>query len=90
LILFEKLLFSSKGGVIVDGFFDEGKYYNYAQPDFSSTKYFPKIIWKSSTKMGVGRAFTKDKSSMFVVTTYDWQGNMANAYKTNIRQRCNQ
>ncbi|CAF3577709.1 unnamed protein product [Adineta steineri] len=76
------------GTSIVDGFYDEHKYFNFDNPDLTMVSHFPKIIWKSSTKMGVGRAFTSDKQTMFVVTTYDWEGSFIDSYKDNVNKKC--
>ncbi|UJR07800.1 hypothetical protein I4U23_012082 [Adineta vaga] len=76
------------GSVVVDNFYNEHKYYKYDSPDFSFTKYFPKIIWKSTTKLGVGRAFTNDKKSMFIVISYDSRDSLGEGYKNNVQKPC--
>ena len=72
----------------MDSFYDEHKYYKADDPDFGFTSHYPKIVWKSSTKMGVGRAFTSDKGSMFIVTKYDWTGDMTQTYQDNVQKKC--
>ncbi|UJR07809.1 hypothetical protein I4U23_012092 [Adineta vaga] len=84
---------SLHGSVIVDDFYDEHRIYDYNKPDFTHVKHFPKIIWKSTTKMGVGRAYTNKTESaftetMFVVTMYDWTGDMSESYRDNIQKPC--
>ncbi|UJR18494.1 hypothetical protein I4U23_005400 [Adineta vaga] len=64
------------GIIPVDMFFNEKKFFNFDNPDFSSAMNYPKIVWKSSKKMGVGRAHTSDNGTTFVVTVYDWTGDM--------------
>ncbi|CAF1431655.1 unnamed protein product [Adineta steineri] len=76
------------GTSVVNGFYDEHKYFNFDNPDLIMVNHYPKIIWKSSTKMGVGRAFTSDKQTMFVVTTYDWEGSFVDSYKDNMNKKC--
>ncbi|CAF1104510.1 unnamed protein product [Adineta ricciae] len=77
------------GAIVVDNFYNENKFYNYEKPDFSSTRHFPKIIWKSSSKLGVGRAFTVDRKSMFVVITYDSTDTLTDSsYQSNVQKKC--
>jgi len=76
------------GAIPVDCFYDENKAYNWDSPDFSKTNHFPKVIWKSSTKMGVGRAYGSDKITMYVVTVYDSEGDIASSYRDNVPRKC--
>ena len=74
----------------MDCFYDERKYYKWDEPDFSVTKFFPKVIWKNSAKMGVGRAFASDNQTMYVVMSYDGEGDLADLYKENVPKECKQ
>ncbi|UJR35859.1 hypothetical protein I4U23_028603 [Adineta vaga] len=78
------------GGIPVDLLYNEHKVYKYDKPDFKFASHFAKIIWKSSTKMGVGRAVTKSKDSttVFVVIFYVWSGDMAKAARENMFPTC--
>ncbi|CAF1021482.1 unnamed protein product [Adineta steineri] len=73
---------------IVDCFYDERNYYDWNSPDFSATNRFPKVIWKGSQKLGVGRAFSTDTNTMYIVITYDWQGDWTQSYKENVLPVC--
>jgi hypothetical protein len=83
-----KNLLIFKGSYPVDCFYGEGKYYNSTDPNLELTKHYAKIIWKSSTKMGVGRAFSSDKITLYVVISYDWDGDITASYKDNIPDKC--
>ncbi|XP_043921035.1 Golgi-associated plant pathogenesis-related protein 1 [Protopterus annectens] len=63
---------------VVDRWYSEIKVYNFNCPGFSSsTGHFTAVIWKSSKKMGVGKATSSDGSS-FVVARYTPAGNITN------------
>jgi hypothetical protein len=38
--------------------------------------------------MGVGRAFSSDNATMYVVISYDWNGDITASYKDNIPAKC--
>ncbi|CAF4433170.1 unnamed protein product, partial [Adineta steineri] len=38
--------------------------------------------------LGVGRAFSTDTNTMYIVITYDWQGDWTQSYKENVLPVC--
>ena len=45
------------GGEAVTNWYNEFEQYNFAQPGFSlATGHFTQVVWKASTKLGMGRA----------------------------------
>ncbi|UJR18587.1 hypothetical protein I4U23_005494 [Adineta vaga] len=77
-----------RGGVVVDNLYGEGKYFDWNNPDWLTMSHFPKIVWKNSTKIGVGRAFASNGITMYVVITYDGKGDMKKTYKKNVPKKC--
>ncbi|KAG7261347.1 hypothetical protein CRUP_002488 [Coryphaenoides rupestris] len=66
------------GKDVADRWYDEVKQYNFNRPGFSSgTGHFTAMVWKSTTKLGVGKATASDGSS-FVVARYFPAGNITN------------
>ncbi|CAH8435486.1 unnamed protein product [Schistosoma turkestanicum] len=57
--------------------------------DFKKENQFPcghftQVIWKSTTTAGFGRAFSKDRHSIYVVGRYDPPGNFADEFLENV------
>ncbi|KAM9309346.1 GLI pathogenesis-related 2, like [Pholidichthys leucotaenia] len=70
--------YDQSGKDVVDRWYEEGKNYNFNRPGFSSgTGHFTAMVWKSSKKLGVGKATASDGSS-FVVARYLPAGNVTN------------
>ncbi|XP_028909733.1 Golgi-associated plant pathogenesis-related protein 1 isoform X1 [Ornithorhynchus anatinus] len=70
--------YDQPGKEVADRWYNEIKDYNFQHPGFTSgTGHFTAMVWKSTTKMGVGKASTSDGSS-FVVARYLPAGNVVN------------
>ncbi|CAF3533082.1 unnamed protein product [Rotaria socialis] len=67
---------SLSGTGATQAWYDEIDYYNFNSPGFSSsTGHFTQVVWKTSTKLGVGIAFSLDGRRAYVVANYDPPGN---------------
>ncbi|XP_062255454.1 GLI pathogenesis-related 2, like [Platichthys flesus] len=70
--------YDQSGKDVTDRWYDEVKQYNFSSPGFSSgTGHFTAMVWKSTQKLGVGKATASDGSS-FVVARYFPAGNITN------------
>lgn len=70
--------YDQSGKDVADRWYDEVKQYNFNRPGFSSgTGHFTAMVWKSTQKLGVGKATASDGSS-FVVARYFPAGNITN------------
>ncbi|CAK6960610.1 GLI pathogenesis-related 2%2C like [Scomber scombrus] len=70
--------YDQSGKDVADRWYDEVKQYNFNRPGFSSgTGHFTAMVWKSTKKLGVGKATASDGSS-FVVARYFPAGNITN------------
>ncbi|CAF1196039.1 unnamed protein product [Adineta steineri] len=60
------------GDHAVDGWYNEIRNYNWANPDASTgvVGHFRQVIWKDSTRLGIGRARTNDSLGTIVVGNY--------------------
>ncbi|XP_020917049.1 Golgi-associated plant pathogenesis-related protein 1 [Exaiptasia diaphana] len=71
----------------VQSWYDEIKDYDYQNPGFSSkTGHFTQVVWKSSTKLGVGKATADDGGGYkktYIVAQYTPAGN-SGAYAANV------
>ena len=69
--------------------YDEIKDYNFTDPTKSTGKvtgHFTQVVWKASTKLGIGKG-TGKKGSMacnYVVARYAPAGNIRGEYKANV------
>lgn len=77
------------GDVPVTSWYNEIKDFNRSWYDaepprsaFSNTGHFTQVVWKASTRLGVGVA-TKG-NAVFVVANYDVPGNLIGHYKGNV------
>ncbi|XP_016365113.1 Golgi-associated plant pathogenesis-related protein 1-like [Sinocyclocheilus rhinocerous] len=70
--------YDQTGKDVSDRWYNEVNQYNFNQPGFSSaTGHFTAMVWKSSKKLGVGKAVASDGST-FVVARYFPAGNITN------------
>jgi len=83
------LLVLCLGKVATQSWYDEMKFYNYGRPGFSSqTGHFTQVIWKGSTKLGVGIGFSSDKRKVYVVANYSPPGNYQGQFPQNVATLC--
>uniref|UniRef100_A0A8C9TYA0 Golgi-associated plant pathogenesis-related protein 1 n=1 Tax=Scleropages formosus TaxID=113540 RepID=A0A8C9TYA0_SCLFO len=70
--------YDQSGKDVADRWYNEVKNYNYNRPGFSSgTGHFTAMVWRSTKKLGVGKAEATDGST-FVVARYFPAGNITN------------
>ncbi len=62
--------------------------HNWSYPDFLKRNRFARVIWKNIRQLGVGRAFSRDQTVMYVVATYYPGGYIEESYQDNIKQQC--
>ncbi|MET8976904.1 CAP family protein [Streptomyces sp. NPDC004539] len=79
------------GEEVVDGWYAQVRDYHSfgAEPDMSTFKkwgLFTQLVWKSSTRIGVGRATTSDGKT-YVVVDYDPPGNYTGRFTANVLPR---
>uniref|UniRef100_A0A8C9WLK9 GLI pathogenesis-related 2, like n=1 Tax=Scleropages formosus TaxID=113540 RepID=A0A8C9WLK9_SCLFO len=75
-LTFDLSIFTGKD--VADRWYNEVKNYNYNRPGFSSgTGHFTAMVWRSTKKLGVGKAEATDGST-FVVARYFPAGNITN------------
>jgi len=59
--------------------YDEIQMYNYKRPVYSEdTGHFTQLVWRSSKRLGVGVALSKDGREVYIVTNYYPAGNIVN------------
>lgn len=75
----------SKGNVPVSGreatknWYGEIASYNFSNPQYSeSTGHFTQMVWRSTHKMGVGVALSRDGREVYIVANYYPAGNIIN------------
>ncbi|XP_063054043.1 GLI pathogenesis-related 2, like [Engraulis encrasicolus] len=70
--------YDQTGKDVSDRWYNEVQQYNFNRPGFTSgTGHFTAMVWKSSRKLGVGKAVASDGST-FVVARYTPAGNIVN------------
>ncbi|MFC4374240.1 CAP family protein [Nocardia halotolerans] len=63
--------------------YDEIKYYDFNNPGFSmATGHFTQLVWKSSTRLGIG--YASDGGTSVVVALYNPPGNVQGQYPQNV------
>ena len=77
-----------KGAIPVNIWYNEIKKYNWKCPNFLKTDRFPKIVWNGVRHLGVGRAFSRDNATMYVVVTYYPGGYLEESSDQNVNQPC--
>ena len=81
-------MFLLKGNELVDSWYKESTVYKYTNPDFSNTHQFAKVIWNGASQLGVGRAYSKDSITQYIVAVYNPGGYVEESYTDNVKQRC--
>ena len=71
------------GRTAVDSWYSEIKDYRFGSGFSSATGHFTQVVWKGSTKMGVGKA-TNGSGWTYVVANYAPAGNMQGAFTANV------
>jgi len=66
--------------MIVKDWYDE--YKNYNASNGNSAKKFSQLVWKNSTKLGIGHAY--DGHKLFVVALYKPPGNIPGQFTANV------
>ncbi|CAF1011591.1 unnamed protein product [Adineta steineri] len=79
-----------KGSDPVNNWYNEIKDYNWGNPDASTgvIGHFTQVIWKGSTRLGIGRALTSDNMTMYVVGNYFPGGNVPGQFAQNVLPIC--
>ncbi|CAF2986205.1 unnamed protein product [Rotaria socialis] len=73
------------GSQPVTAWYNEVQDYNFGSPGFSSeTGHFTQVVWKGTTKFGIGLAFSSDQRTAYVVAQYSPPGNYLNQFARNI------
>jgi hypothetical protein len=68
----------------IDAWYNEVKYYDFANPGFSSsTGHFTCLVWKSSTSYGIGIS-VDSKSRAYIVMNTSPPGNYVGQFKVNV------
>ncbi|KAJ6217239.1 hypothetical protein RDWZM_008396 [Blomia tropicalis] len=72
----------------VDGWYNEVKLYKYfgKEPIIYSSKWlhFTAMVWKNTTRVGVGCAYSPKGKKTFVVANYWYRGNIMKEFKENV------
>ena len=89
LVFVFKYIFLFKIGTsATQSWYDEIKVYNFNRPGFSgSTGHFTQVVWKSTTKLGMGVGFGDRGRRVVVVAQYGPSGNMMGAFPQNVPPR---
>ncbi|CAF0984533.1 unnamed protein product [Rotaria sp. Silwood1] len=76
------------GNAPVTAWYNEIQHYNFNRGGFSKiTGHFTQVVWRSTTKLGVGIAYANGGRSIYVVTRYSPPGNYAGQYQANVRRQ---
>ena len=71
------------GRTAADAWYKEVRNYRYGSGFSMNTGHFTQVVWKGSTRMGVGRA-TNSRGWTYVVANYYPPGNMQGAFTANV------
>jgi uncharacterized protein YkwD len=83
--LFSFNIFLVTGTEATQSWYDEIKNYNYHKPGFSSTTgHFTQVVWKNTSKLGIGVAFADEGRRAVVVARYSPPGNVAEQFLENV------
>jgi hypothetical protein len=75
------------GSNCVKSWYNEVKKYNFKNPGFAmATGHFTQLVWKSSTRLGLGLAAGKHgrSNAYYCVAEYSPPGNYANEFRENV------
>ncbi|CAF3630373.1 unnamed protein product [Rotaria sp. Silwood1] len=73
------------GEIATKSWYDEIEDYDFDNPGYSSgTGHFTQVIWKQSTKLGVGVGFSNNGRQVVVVCQYGPEGNMEGEFEENV------
>ena len=79
------LFYEIIGKEATDSWYSEIKDYNFNNPAITDpTGHFTQLVWKGSTTLGIGYAFTPDRQTVYVVAQYTPQGNIIGQEADNI------
>lgn len=73
------------------GWYDEIRHYNFRKPKFSdAVGHLTQLLWKESTKMGVGYAVGKSghEHALYIVVHYSPGGNVHGYFRENVLPKC--
>ncbi|MEU4317623.1 CAP family protein [Nocardia fluminea] len=74
---------TASGQSVTEARYDEVRHYNFDTPGFSmSTGHFTQLVWKDTTKIGVGLATRANTT--YVVANYDPPGNALGHFPANV------
>ena len=77
------------GSKATQSWYDEIKDYNFNAPGFSmATGHFTQVVWKGSTKLGVGIAFANGGRKAVVVANYSPPGNYMGQFPQQVPKIC--
>ncbi|CAF1385927.1 unnamed protein product [Adineta ricciae] len=79
---------NTPGDKAVTKWYNEISDYDWNNPTSSSgTGHFTQVVWKASTRLGIGRAVSAS-NKIYVVANYFPGGNFNNAYEENVPRLC--
>ncbi|CAF1371936.1 unnamed protein product [Adineta steineri] len=82
-------VFNDKGAASVDFWYNEIENYNWSNPTAAyNTGHFMQVMWRDTTRLGIGRALTSDNRTMWVVGNYFPGGNVPGEYEENVLPIC--
>ncbi|CAF1333614.1 unnamed protein product [Adineta steineri] len=90
-------LFATGGGAFYRGngsqpvgaWYNEIKDYDWSKPGYKgSIGHFTQLIWKDTTRLGIGRAVTGNNGTVYVVGNYFPAGNYIGAFEKNVLPLC--
>lgn len=65
--------------------YDEVKDYDYGQPGFAmNTGHFTQVVWKGTSKLGLGVSFSQGDGRVVIVGRYNPPGNVTGDFPNNV------
>ncbi|CAF4158003.1 unnamed protein product, partial [Adineta steineri] len=81
--------FHGNGSQPVGAWYAEIKDYDWSKPGYKgSIGHFTQVIWKDTTKLGIGRAVTGNNGTAYVVANYYPAGNYIGAFEKDVLPLC--
>ncbi|CAF0885311.1 unnamed protein product [Rotaria sp. Silwood1] len=80
----ESLMTAPLGKMATEDWYNEIKDHDYDNPNLDVTGHFTQVIWKSSTRLGIGVAFDNNGRKAVVVAQYTPNGNLPSAVAENV------